>query len=261
MALSRQSGLVASSLRSQHYLGRPSVGSRLTAFAAGRISSRHGCPAALSVRCQQAARCRLAHQLHWSVACRVGLRGLCGSGLPSTLRACTCSPAALRWFPVLRHLTTPSSGRHKGRCAPLRRRSCRTLGPGKRRNASCRCRSELRLSPGFRRLSERTPARSRTVVEAIELGRLSVSLAALPGPPVRWRSAYCQCSGCHLSSHGRPEAPSVGARNCMASSGVIGCTSQAACCQRRLKTDPLSILIAEVNLTHPGPLCCSGSAA
>ena len=32
-------------------------------------------------------------------------------------------------------------------------------------------------------------------------------------------------------------------------------------CQRRLKTDPLSILIAEVNLTHPGPLCCSGSAA
>ena len=32
-------------------------------------------------------------------------------------------------------------------------------------------------------------------------------------------------------------------------------------CQRRLKSDPLSILIAEVNLTHPGTLCYSGSAA
>jgi hypothetical protein len=30
-------------------------------------------------------------------------------------------------------------------------------------------------------------------------------------------------------------------------------------CQRRLKTDPLSILIAEVNLTHPSTVCCSGS--
>ena len=31
-------------------------------------------------------------------------------------------------------------------------------------------------------------------------------------------------------------------------------------CQRRLESDPLFILIAEVNLTYPGTLCCSGSA-
>ena len=51
---------------------------------------------------------------------------------------------------------------------------------------------------------------------------LAVALAASPGPPVRWRSAHCRCNGRHLSSHGRPEAPSVSAGNYMESSRAIG---------------------------------------
>ena len=104
-------GLFAKPLLGLHRLGRPSVGGRLTAGAAGRISSRHGRPDVLSVKCQQVAHCRLARQLYRSAVRRVRLRGLCALGSGSTLRLRTCSPAALHSAPVLRHLTLPSSGR------------------------------------------------------------------------------------------------------------------------------------------------------
>ena len=118
-------------------------------------------------------------------------------------------------------LTPPSSGRLKGRFAPFAPplmsnvRSRQTRLP---RSAADPSFVSVPASGAVGTNASKRPYHSQGNWAC----RLAVALASSPGPPVRWRSAHCRCSGRHLSSHGRPEAPSVSAGNCMESSRAIG---------------------------------------
>ena len=81
-------------------------------------------------------------------------------------------------------------------------------------------------------LLERTPARGRTVVKAIELVASSLRSQHHLGRPSVGGRLTASAAGVIFPGHGRPEARSVGARNCMASSGVIGVYQSAACLAR-----------------------------
>ena len=100
-----------------------------------------------------------------------------------------------------RHLTLPSSGRHKARCArfapPLmsnvRSRLSRYL-------TRCAGQRPSSFSPGLERHERQQ--------EAVQAQAVSCASAAkheaLPGQPVRWRSAHRRCFGSQFSRHGRP---------------------------------------------------------
>ena len=226
---------VQAPLNTRRYLGHPSVGGRLTAGATGRRSQG---TAVLHVRASVQVGCSVPAEAHIrSVGLRACRRRACAASIS---RANSRNEnARIRWRlsrqssslswplaqqlpnPACRHLTYRSSGRAKARCARVSPPLTSTLGPGKRRTLHAAADPSFVSVPASGAVgtnASKGPCRS----QGNRACRLAVALAASPGPPVRRRSAHCRCSGRHLSSHGRPEAPSVSAGNCMESSRAIG---------------------------------------
>ena len=214
-------------------LGRPSVGGRLAAgggsLQAGCLSD-HGFGRSESVSYSRS--CVRAVHPRWLVPCvarasrfKLAEQGVRVSRGPAEYRSAEAraglgaggySRAEWRWpasaarmqrCSTSRHLTPPSSGRSKGRSAPF--------GPPLMSNV------RSRLMRRHTRCTGQSPSSFSTVLERHERQHEAVqahafssaSIAereALPGPPVRWRSAHRRCSASQFSMHGRPELPSVG---------------------------------------------------